>query len=173
MHLFSYFPFRLYCCCLAKRSRFLLGSNPTRDNQGAPEVSGRVPQGRCPGGLVDNVVRPWPFGRPSWLEVKLMKRVDHRRNSYLDNTGHWRCSVALVVPLARAFARPRKEPTSTFGKSLPRPRQYQSRPEMDARARGRPERSQALLGCMRSMTARQIRGSANYSAMFRGAADRC
>ena len=42
-----------------------------------------------PGDLVDNVVRPWPFGRPLWLEVKLMKRVSHRRNSYLDNVGHW------------------------------------------------------------------------------------
>jgi len=136
--------------CLAKRSRALLGSNPTRDSQGAPEVSGQIPQGGRPGDLVDNVVRPWPFGRPSWLEVKLMKRVIHRRNSYLDNTGHWQCSVALVVPLARVSARLRKKPTGTFGKSLPHPREHQSRPEMGSRARGCPERSQAMSGCVRS-----------------------
>jgi hypothetical protein len=150
MHLLFCPLIAIYCFCLAKRSRALLASNPTRDSQSAPEVSGQSPQGGRPGDLVDNVVRPWPFGRPSWLEVKLMKRVIHRRNSYLDNTGHWQCSVALVVPLARVSARLRKEPTGTFGKSLPHPREHQSRPEMGSRARGCPERSQALPGCVRS-----------------------
>jgi len=33
MHLFSQAIPRVYCLCLAKRSRALLASNPTRDNQ--------------------------------------------------------------------------------------------------------------------------------------------
>jgi hypothetical protein len=60
-----------------------------------------------------------------------MKRAIHRQDSYPENVGHWRCSVALVVLLTRASARLRKEPTNTFGKSAPHPRQYQSRPEID------------------------------------------
>jgi hypothetical protein len=53
-----------------------------------------------PRDLVDNVARPWPFGRPLWLRAKLVKCVSHRRNSCSENVGHWRRSVALVVPLA-------------------------------------------------------------------------
>ncbi len=83
------------------------------------------------GNLIGNVVRPWPFGRPPWLRVTLMKCVSHRQDSYPDNVGHWRSSVALAVLLTRASARLRKEPTNTFGKSTPRSCQYQSRPEMD------------------------------------------
>jgi hypothetical protein len=60
-----------------------------------------------------------------------MKRVIHWQDSYPENVGHWRCSVALGVLLTRATARLRKEPTNTFGKSLPHPRQYQSRPEIE------------------------------------------
>ena len=61
-----------------------------------------------------------------------MKCVIHWQDSYLENVGHWRSSVALAVLLTRASARLRKEPTNTFGKSIPRSCQYQSRPEMDA-----------------------------------------
>ena len=61
--------------------------------------------------LVGNVERPWPFGRPPWLGVTLMKRVNHRQDSYPNNVGHWQCSVALEVPLTRVSARLRKEPT--------------------------------------------------------------
>ena len=60
-----------------------------------------------------------------------MKCVIHRRNSYPENAGHWRCFVALEVLLGRVSTRPRMEPTSTFGKSTPHSRQYQSRPELD------------------------------------------
>ena len=60
-----------------------------------------------------------------------MKCVNHRQDSYLDNVGHWRSSVALAVLLTRASARLRKEPANTFGKSVPHSRQYQSRPESD------------------------------------------
>lgn len=86
---------------------------------------------REPGSLVDNVFGPRPFGRPSYLGVKLMKCVIHRRNSYPETAGHWRCFVALEVLLGRVSTRPRMEPTSTFGKSIPHSRQYQSRPELD------------------------------------------
>ena len=61
-----------------------------------------------------------------------MKCVIHRQDSYPDNVGHWRRSVALVVLLAKGSARLRKEPTKTFGQSKPHSRQYQSRPEIDA-----------------------------------------
>jgi hypothetical protein len=33
-----------------------------------------------------------------------MECVIHRRNSYSNNAGHWRCSVALEVPLGKASA---------------------------------------------------------------------
>jgi hypothetical protein len=59
-----------------------------------------------------------------------MKRVIHRLESSPDNVGHWRSSVALAVLLGRVTARLRKEPTSTFGKPQPHPRQYQNRPEI-------------------------------------------
>lgn len=61
--------------------------------------------------------------RPPYLGVKLMKRVIHRRNSYPDNAGHWRCSIALVVLLGKVSAWLLvKEPTNTFGKSKPHSR---------------------------------------------------
>src|SRR5208283_3218013 len=84
-----------------------------------------------PGDFVDNVIRPWPFGRPPWLGVTLMKYVIHRQESYPENVGHGRSSVALEAPPTRVSTRLRKEPASTFGKSKPRSRQYQSRPEID------------------------------------------
>ena len=89
-------------------------------------------------------LRPWPFGRPPWLGVTLMKCVIHWQESYPDNVGHWQCSVALAVPLTRASARLRKEPTNTFGKSVPHSRQYQSRPGIDSRDRECPKQSQVL-----------------------------
>ena len=46
----------------------------------------------------------------------MMKGANHRQDSYPDNVGHWRCSVALGVLLTKVSARLRKEPTSTFGK---------------------------------------------------------
>jgi hypothetical protein len=98
----------------------------------APDVSGWTPKGGHPEHLVGNVVGPWPFGRPPWLGVTLMKCVIHRQDSYPDNVGHWRCSVALAVPLTKVSARLREEPTNTFGKSQSHSRQYQSRPEIDA-----------------------------------------
>ncbi len=55
----------------------------------APDVSGSVPQGNGPGDPVDDVVKPWPFGWPPYLGVKLRMRVNPRRNSYPDNAGHW------------------------------------------------------------------------------------
>jgi hypothetical protein len=102
------------------------------DLSGAPDVSRWNPKGWHPEQLVGNVVRPGPFGRPPWLGVTLMKCANHRQDSYPDNVGHWRCSVALGVLLTKVSARLRKEPTNTFGKSQPRSRQYQSRPEIDA-----------------------------------------
>jgi hypothetical protein len=55
----------------------------------APDVSGPVPQGNGSGDHVDDVVKPWPFGWPPYLGVKLRMRVNPRRDSYPDNAGHW------------------------------------------------------------------------------------
>ena len=66
-----------------------------------------------------------------WLGVTLLKCVIQWQDSYPDNARHWQCSVALEVLLAKVSTRLRKEPTSTFGKSKPHPRQYQSRPEIE------------------------------------------
>jgi len=60
-----------------------------------------------------------------------MKCVIHRQDSYPENVGHRRCSVALEAPLTRVSARLRKEPANTFGKLQPHSCQYQSRPEID------------------------------------------
>ena len=54
--------------------------------------------------LVDNVARPWPFGRPPCLGGTLMECVIHRQDSYPDNAGHWRSSVALAVLLGKVSA---------------------------------------------------------------------
>src|SRR5208337_5637240 len=54
--------------------------------------------------LVNKVVRPWPSGLPPYLGVTLMKRVIHRQDSYPNNVGHWRCSIALEVLLGRVSA---------------------------------------------------------------------
>jgi hypothetical protein len=96
-----------------------------------------------PGDLVDNVFGPRPFGRPSYLGVKLMKCVIHWRNSYPENVGHGQRFVALEVLLGKVSARLRKEPTNTFGKSAPHSRQYQSRLGFGPRDRECLERSQA------------------------------
>ena len=53
-----------------------------------------------------------------------------------DSAGHGQSSEALAVLLGRVSARLRKEPTNTFGKVQPHPRQHQSRPEMDTGIRG-------------------------------------
>ena len=75
------------------------------NSRSAPDVSGQAPvTWASPGNLVDNVVRPWPFGRPPWLGVTLMKCVIHRQDSYPDNVGHWQRSVALEVLLAKVSA---------------------------------------------------------------------
>jgi hypothetical protein len=74
------------------------------DALSAPDVSGWTPKGEHSEHLVDNVVRPWPFGRPPWLGVTLMKCVIHRQDSYPDNVGHWQRSVALAVPLTKVSA---------------------------------------------------------------------
>ena len=74
------------------------------DALGAPDVSGWTPKGGHPERLVGNVARPWPFGRPPWLGVTLMKCVIHRQDSYPDNVGHWRRSVALAAPLTKVSA---------------------------------------------------------------------
>ena len=102
-----------------------------------------------------------------------MKCVIHRQDSYPDNVGHWQCSVALAVLLAKVSARLRKEPTNTFGKSIPHSRQYQSRPEIDAGIGGvlNGRKHLSLLRDPRHLC--QIHGSTNYPVMFRGAADRC
>jgi hypothetical protein len=96
--------------------------NPPFDAWRAPDVSGQTLQRGSPGNLVDNVARPWPFGRPPWLGGTLMKCVIHRLDRSSDNVGHWQRSVALAVLLAKVSARLRKEPTNTFGKSKPHPR---------------------------------------------------
>ena len=65
-----------------------------------------------------------------------MKYVIHRLESSPDNAGHWQSSVALAVPLGKVSARLRKEPTNTFGKFQPHPRECQSRLEMETGIRG-------------------------------------
>ena len=102
-----------------------------------------------------------------------MKCVSHRQDSYPDNVGHWQCSVALEVPLARVSARLRKEPTSTFGKSKPHPRQYQSRPEIETGIGGVLNGREPLHCGFATRLLGQIHGPANYPVMFRGAAVRC
>jgi hypothetical protein len=112
---------------------------------------------------------PRPFGRPSYLGVKLMKCVIHRRNSYPENVGHWRRFVALEVLLGKVSARLRKEPTITFGKSIPHSRQYQSRLGFGPWDRECLERSPATCRGLRSTArcqdsranqlARDVRGS--------------
>ncbi len=89
---------------LAERAESLAAPIQMCDALCAPEVSGWTPKGGHPEHLVGNVVRPWPFGRPPWLGVTLMKCVIHRQDSYPDNVGHWRCSVALAVPLTKVSA---------------------------------------------------------------------
>ena len=71
---------------------------------GAPDVAEAPGNTGDSAHLVDNVVRPWPFGRPPYLGVTLMKCVIHRQDSYPDNAGHWQCSVALAVLLGRVSA---------------------------------------------------------------------
>ena len=61
-----------------------------------------------------------------------MECVIHRLDRSPDNEGHWRSSVAFAVLLGKVSARLRKEPTNTFGKFQPHPRECQSRPEMKA-----------------------------------------
>ena len=65
---------------------------------------GNPRKGGSSGNLVDNVVRPWPFGRPLYLGVTLMKCVIHRQDSYPENVGHWQSSEALEVLLGRVSA---------------------------------------------------------------------
>ncbi len=89
---------------LLRRAETLAAPIQMCDALCAPEVSGWTPKGGHPEHLVGNVVRPWPFGRPPWLGVTLMKCVIHRQDSYPDNVGHWRCSVALAVPLTKVSA---------------------------------------------------------------------
>ena len=102
-----------------------------------------------------------------------MKCVIHRLESSPDNAGHWQCSVALVVPLGRASARLRKEPTSTFGKSSPHPRQYQSRPEIETGIGDVLNDRERLDFARDPRHSCQIHGPTKYPMMFRGAADRC
>lgn len=102
-----------------------------------------------------------------------MKCVIHRLESSPDNAGHWQSSEALVVLLGRAFARPRKEPASTFGKSSPRPRQYQSRPEIETGIGDVLNDRKRLNVAWGPRQSCQIHGPASYPVMFRGAADRC
>ncbi len=101
-----------------------------------------------------------------------MKCVIHRLESSPDNAGHWQSSEALGALLGRAFARLRKEPTSTFGKSSPCPRQYQSRPEIETGI-GDVLNDRKRLDYARGYGTCQIHGLTNYPMMFRGAADRC
>ena len=102
-----------------------------------------------------------------------MKCVIHRLDSSPDNAGHWQSSEALEVPLGRASARLRKEPTSTFGKSSPHPRQYQSRPEIETGIGDVLNGRKHLDFACGPRHSCQIHGPANYPVMFRGAADRC
>ena len=88
--------------------------------------------------------KPWPFGRPTYLGIKLMKRVIYRRNSYPDKVGHWRCSVALEVLPGRVSARLLKEPTSTFGEIDTTSPPISEPLGVGHRARGCPKRQQAI-----------------------------
>ena len=102
-----------------------------------------------------------------------MKYVIHRLESSPDNAGHWQSSVALGVLLGRAPARPRKEPTNTFGKSSPHPRKQRSRPEIEPGIRDVLNDCERLVFARSPRHGRQIHGSAKYPMMLRGAADRC
>jgi hypothetical protein len=102
-----------------------------------------------------------------------MKYVSHRLESSPDNAGHWQSSVALAVLLGRAFARLRKEPTSTFGKSSPHPRKQRSRPEIETGIRDVLNDCERLIFARSPRRERQIHGPTKYPMMFRGAADRC
>ena len=117
--------------------------------------------------------KPWPFGRPPYLGGTLMKCVIHRLERSPDNVGHWQSSVALVVPLGRVSARLRKEPASTFGKSKPRPRKQQSRPEIETGIRDVLNDLERFDDVRGPRPSGQIHGSTNYPMMFRGTADRC
>jgi transposase len=89
---------------LVQRTRELPAPIQMCDALCAPDVSGWTPKGGHPEHFVGNVVRPWPFGRPPWLRGTLMKCVIHRLDSSPENVGHWQCSVALAVLLARVSA---------------------------------------------------------------------
>ncbi len=103
-----------------------------------------------------------------------MKCVIHRRNSYPENVGHWRRSVALVVPLAKVSARPRKESTKTFGKtSCHLPVNIRAaRRWMPGLGEVLNDRTPCLAACDPRHSC-QIHRAANYPVMFRGTADRC
>ena len=134
---------------------------------------GKPRKGGRPGELCWQCRKTMAVWSATWLGVTLMKCANHRQDSYPDNVGHWRCSVALEVLLTKVSARLRKEPTNTFGKSQPRSRQYQSRPEIDAGI-GNVLNSRKQCRCaLRPRPLGQIHGSAKYPGMFRGAADRC
>ena len=111
---------------------------------------GKPRKGGRPGELCWQCRKTMAVWSATWLGVTLMKCVIHRQDSYPDNAGHWRRSVALEVPLARVSARLRREPTITFGKSQPHPRQYQSRPEIDAGIGGVPNGRKHFFAALRS-----------------------
>jgi hypothetical protein len=102
-----------------------------------------------------------------------MRCVIHRLDSSPDNAGHWQSSEALGVLPGRVSARLRKEPASTFGKSIPHPRKHQSRPEIETGIGDVLNGRKRLIPACGPRRLSQIHGTANYPMMFRGAADRC
>jgi hypothetical protein len=101
-----------------------------------------------------------------------MKCVIHRQDSYPKNVGHWRRSVALAVLLTRASARLRKEPTNTFGKGKPHPRNIRAARKTGIRDVLNDYKRLSVACGPRHIRAR-FTGKPIYPVMFRGAADRC
>ena len=95
--------------------------------------------------------KPWLFGQYTYLGIKLIKRVIYRRESYPDNVGHWRSSVALAVLLGRVSARLLKEPTNTFGEIYTTSLIISEPLGVGHRDRGCPKRQQTIGRRMLSM----------------------
>jgi hypothetical protein len=141
----------------------------------APDVSVQLSQETSAGNLVDNIVRSWLFGRPPYLGDTLMKYVIHRQESFPDDVGHWRCSLALGVLLDTVSAWLLvKELTNTFGKTRPHLCQYESRPGVVTRDRGCPKRPRTFVNGERykAIVIARFTRAANYLVMFRGTAGR-
>jgi hypothetical protein len=105
-----------------------------------------------------------------------MRFVDHRQENSPDNVGHWRSSLSLGSPARQSFRMTtQRNRRNTFGRKTPHSRQYENRLGVTPRARECPERLEAILVSRQfnAATAARFAKTANYLAMFGGAADRC